>query len=49
MEKKPFGSTTGEGVGDETALTKVTNENFPDMKKWIKGFFTHELRRVSCI
>ena len=49
MKEKPFESTTGGGVGDETALTKVKNKNFPAMKKWIKGFFEHELRQVSCI
>ena len=42
MKKEPFDSTTGEG-GDDVALTKVRNVNFPDMKKWIKRFFKHEL------
>ena len=42
MKKKPFESTTGE-EGDAVALTNVRNDNFPDMKKWIKGFFDHEL------
>ena len=45
-KKEPFESTTGEG-GDDVALTKVTNVNFPAMKKWIGDFFKHELL-VSC-
>jgi hypothetical protein len=46
MEKEPFGSTTGEG-GEDVALTKVKNVNFPAMKKWIEDFFDVELL-VSC-
>ena len=42
MKEEPFESTTGEG-GDVVALTKVRNIYFPDMKKWISGFFKTEL------
>ena len=42
MKDKAFESTTGEG-GEVVALTKVRNINFPDMKKWIRNFFKHEL------
>ena len=42
MKEEPFESTTGKG-GDVVALTKVRNVNFPDMKKWISGFFETEL------
>ena len=42
IKEEPFESTTREG-GDEVALTKVRNVNFPDMRKWISGFFETEL------
>ena len=45
MTDEPFASTTGEG-GDAVALTKVRNDNFPEMKKWIEQFF--DKLQVSC-
>ena len=48
MKEEPFESTTGKG-GDEVALTKVRNANFPGMKKWIIGFFeTDSELLVNC-
>ena len=42
MKEKAFESTTGKG-GEVVALTKVRNDNFPDVKEWIEDFFEHEL------
>ena len=50
MSKLPFADTVGDiqNRGDITALTKVENEYFPDIKAWIEKFLNEmEVTKIN--